>query len=70
MTGCSKWRRGGGFTWVIQLLEWREVEPVPGVNVIEIEASPRQTAYQDSRARYESLQFRNVRLESESSETP
>jgi hypothetical protein len=56
---------------------WTAVEiPVPatllqpGVNVIEIKASPRQSAYQDSRARYESLQFRNVRLESKSSETP
>ena len=37
----------------------------PGVNLIELRSSPRQAIYQDSRARYESLQLRNMRLESE-----
>lgn len=50
---------------------WTAVEiPVPasliqpGVNLIELGSSPRPTVYQDSHARYESLQLRNVRLES------
>jgi hypothetical protein len=34
----------------------------PGVNVVEIEASPRLPVYQDDRAHFESLQFRNLRL--------
>ena len=34
----------------------------PGVNTIEIRSSPRLPAYQDSRARFESLQFRHIRL--------
>ena len=34
----------------------------PGVNEIQIESSPRLPAYQDSHARFESLQLRNIRL--------
>jgi hypothetical protein len=34
----------------------------PGFNEIQIESSPRLPAYQDSHARFESLQFRNIRL--------
>jgi polysaccharide biosynthesis protein PslG len=34
----------------------------PGVNTLEIGSSPRLPAYQDGRARFESLQFRHVRL--------
>jgi hypothetical protein len=34
----------------------------PGVNLIEIESSPRLPVYQDGRARFESLQIRHVRL--------
>jgi hypothetical protein len=56
---------------------WTAVEvPVPasllrpGANHIEVWSSPRQPVYQDSRARYESLQLRNVRLESRPSEGP
>jgi hypothetical protein len=48
---------------------WTAVEmPVPsnllqpGVNVIEIAASPRLPVYQEDRARFESLQFRAVQL--------
>ncbi len=48
---------------------WTAVEmPVPsdllqpGVNVIEIASSPRLPVYQEDRARFESLQFRAVRL--------
>lgn len=48
---------------------WTAVEmPVPasllqpGVNVIEIQSSPRLPMYQDSRARFESLQLRHVHL--------
>jgi hypothetical protein len=48
---------------------WTAVEmPVPpdllraGVNTIEIGSSPRLPVYQDSRAHFESLQFRNLRL--------
>jgi hypothetical protein len=56
---------------------WTAVEiPVPasllrpGVNFIEVGSSPRQAVYQDSRARYESLQLRNVRLRSQPSQRP
>jgi hypothetical protein len=56
---------------------WTGAEiPVPagllrrGVNVVEIESGPRQPVYQDSHARYESLQFRNMRLESHFPEKP
>ncbi len=38
----------------------------PGVNTIKIHASPRLPVYQDSRARYESLQLRNLRFLSDS----
>jgi len=48
---------------------WTTVEmPVPpdslrpGVNTIEISSSPRLPVYQDRHARFESLQFRNLRL--------
>jgi len=41
-----------------------------GMNVIEIGSCPRLPVYQDDRARYESLQFRHVRLESQFSEHP
>jgi hypothetical protein len=48
---------------------WTAVEmPVPpgllrpGLNSIEIQASPRLPVYQVGPARYESLQFRNIRL--------
>ncbi len=48
---------------------WTAVEmPVPpdllrsGVNTIEIGSSPRLPVYQDGRAHFESLQFRNLRL--------
>lgn len=48
---------------------WTAVEmPVPtgllrpGVNILEIESSPRLPVYQDSRAQHESLQFRHLRL--------
>jgi hypothetical protein len=41
-----------------------------GVNLIEVQSSPRQAVYQDSRARYESLQLRNVRLQSRPSMEP
>ena len=34
----------------------------PGLNVIEVADSPRLPVYQDSHARFESLQFRNIRL--------
>jgi hypothetical protein len=34
----------------------------PGVNTIEIHSSPRLPVYQSGRARFESLQFRHVRL--------
>ncbi len=37
----------------------------PGINLIEVRSSPRPTVYQDNRARYESLQLRNIRLESQ-----
>jgi hypothetical protein len=38
----------------------------PGVNIIEIESSPRLPVYQDDRAHFESLQFRYVRLVTDS----
>ena len=38
----------------------------PGSNLIEIDASPRLPIYQDSRARFESLQFRHIRLVTDS----
>ena len=34
----------------------------PGVNTLEIQSSPRLPVYQDSRARFESIQFRGIRL--------
>ena len=34
----------------------------PGLNVIEVQLSPRLPVCQDGRARFESLQFRNIRL--------
>jgi hypothetical protein len=34
----------------------------PGVNTLEVRSSPRLPVYHDSRAQFESLQFRHVRL--------
>ena len=38
----------------------------PGVNILEIQSSPRLPVYQDGRARFESLQIRHVRLTTDS----
>jgi hypothetical protein len=38
----------------------------PGVNTLEIRSSPRLPVYQDGHARFESLQFRDVRLTTDS----
>jgi hypothetical protein len=42
----------------------------PGVNTIEVRSSPRLPVYQDTNARYESLQLRHVRLEAQFMQHP
>jgi hypothetical protein len=49
-------------SWSIAFLDVSPDLLQPGRNVIEIVASPRLPVYQDSRAHFESLQFRNLRL--------
>ena len=48
--------------WTLAEMQFPAAILRPGVNTLELRSSPRLLVYQDSRARFESLQFRHIRL--------